>query len=527
MAPRAGTSQKEGLAPLVQSKQQRGQAPLPDLFFSTAPVKSMTMRLNQFPRMLLAEWRKLKLPTSGETIVVAVSGGADSTALLLAIEELKRFNRVYTGVCVAHLDHRLRKSSSKDAKWVADLSAKLGFQSVIGRARVLDDADETNDNLEQAARNARYAFLETAAERRRADVIAVGHTRDDQAETFLLRLLRGAGPRGLAGIRPKSGRVIRPLIEISREELRAYVADHQLVFREDESNADVSIPRNRIRHELLPVLRHFSPAVIDVLAREADIARDDEDFLSRAAIDLLPGIVLTDKHGISIEADPLRAVHPAVGSRVVREALERAAPGHFFGRDHVRAVLALAADPAGASECAVSVPGLNIRRAGKRLVVEPGRNAEGDRPFANSFLVPLSEAPFSNLCRFPLSIPGEVSLPGWMVSASSGLQGAALEFSRAAVAVPADGLKLPLAIRNRRPGDRFRPLGMRGRGRKLQDFLVDRKVPRKERDTLPLVVDSDDRIVWVVGQSVAEDFRVTGASQGVILLKARRLGGEG
>src|SRR5215813_1689955 len=120
------------------------------------------MRLNQFPRMLLAEWRKLKLPTSDETVIVAVSGGADSTALLLAIEELKSYNKIYTGVCVAHLDHRLRKTSSKDANWVADLSAKLGLKSVIGRARVLD---ETNDNLEQAAREARYNFLERTAKR--------------------------------------------------------------------------------------------------------------------------------------------------------------------------------------------------------------------------------------------------------------------------------------------------------------------------------------------------------------------------
>ena len=117
------------------------------------------MRVNQFSRMLLVEWRKLKLPTSGETVVVAVSGGADSTALLLAIEELNRSNKLYTGVCVAHLDHRIRKSSSKDAKWVADLSAKLGFKRVIGRDKVIDDDGETNENLEQDAREARYAFL--------------------------------------------------------------------------------------------------------------------------------------------------------------------------------------------------------------------------------------------------------------------------------------------------------------------------------------------------------------------------------
>src|SRR5215510_7526426 len=129
------------------------------------------MRVNQFSRMLLTEWRKLKLPMSEEAVVVAVSGGADSTALLLAIEELRTYNKLYTGVCVAHLDHRLRKSSSKDAKWVADLSAKLGFRSVIGRAKV----DETNDNLEQAARDARYAFLQRTAKRVSANYVLTGH----------------------------------------------------------------------------------------------------------------------------------------------------------------------------------------------------------------------------------------------------------------------------------------------------------------------------------------------------------------
>src|SRR6185295_7607934 len=158
------------------------------------------MRLNQFPRVLLAEWRKLRLPMSDETIVVAVSGGADSTALLLAIAELKTYHKLYTGVCVAHLDHRLRKSSGKDAKWVADLAAKLGFRSVIGRAKVLTEAAETNDNLEQAARKARYAFLERTAKRVSANYILTGHTMDDQAETVLMRLMRGSASPGLGGM---------------------------------------------------------------------------------------------------------------------------------------------------------------------------------------------------------------------------------------------------------------------------------------------------------------------------------------
>jgi tRNA(Ile)-lysidine synthase len=445
----------------------------------------------------------------GRRALVALSGGSDSVALLHVLRELESEGQLALAG-VAHFNHTLRAAADQDEAFCRNLAAKLGLPFEAGRGDVRALARAERRSLEDAARRARYAFLETAAERLKADVVAVGHTRDDQAETFLLRLLRGAGPRGLAGIRPISGRVIRPLIAISRNELRAYIAERRLEFREDESNADVTIARNRVRHELLPALREFSPNAVDVLAREADVARQDEDFLSRAAIDLLPGIVLINTHGITVEAEPLAALHPALASRVVREALERAAPGEFFGRDHIAAVLGLAQD--GASG-AVNVPGLDVRRSGSRLFL--GQPAERARPFENSF-------------RVSLSIPGEVSLTGWTVSASPASSSpGTLEFSRREVAVPASGLKLPLAVRSRRPGDRFRPLGMRGRGRKLQDFLVDRKIPRNERDTLPLVVDSDDRIVWVVGQSVAEDFRVTGASQGVILLKARRLGGEG
>jgi tRNA(Ile)-lysidine synthase len=450
----------------------------------------------------------------GGRVLVALSGGPDSVALLHLLRELEaRGDLVVAGV--AHLNHGLRGAAADaDERFCRELATELGLTAEIAHEDVRAMAQAQHRSIEDAARTARYAFLEAAADRLGADAIAVGHSLDDQAETFLLRLLRGAGPRGLGGIRPRAGRVIRPLIEISRQELRGYASDRGLAFREDETNADVTIPRNRVRHELLPILTGFSPAVVEVLAREAEIAREDEDFLSRAAIDLASTVVLVTKRGFEVDVAGVRAMHPALASRVVRGALDRAAPGQFIGRDHIRAVLALAAGEG----TSVSLPGTKVRREGGRLIFGAGDEASHE-PFANSFHV-------------PLSIPGEVALPGWTVSAHPVQEGAGgsrgvVEFSPAAVAVEGSVLKLPLAVRSRREGDRFRPLGMGGRGRKLQDFLVDRKVSRKERDTLPLVVDSDDRIVWVVGLSVAEDFRVTAPSSGVIFLKARRLGGEG
>ena len=271
-----------------------------------------------------------------------------------------------------------------------------------------------------------------------------------------------------------------------------------------------------------------------MLAREATIARQDEDRLQQEAIDLLDLIVLRNETGISgeaaveLDARALSALHPALAVRVARIAMETVAPGRFVGFDHVERLLALARDPRG--EGALSLPGQHAVRRGETLVLD-SRRADA-QPFSNSF-------------RVSLSIPGEVVLApqGWAVSATQCARTAAdhggdtqpgqspgtlkVECPRLEQTVAADGLTLPLAVRSRRPGDRLSPLGMGGRRKKVQDVLVDRKVPREGRDSLPLVVDSADRIVWVVGESVAEDFRVTEASQAVILLKARRLGGQG
>src|SRR5215208_2057762 len=240
------------------------------------------MRLNQFPRMLLAEWRKLKLPMSSETIVVAVSGGANSTALLLAIEELKTHNKLNTGICVAHLDHRLRKSSSKDAKWVADLAASLGFQSVIGRTKVLDDVLETGDNLEQAARKARYAFLERTAKKVSAHYVLTAHTMDDQAETVLLRLMRGSAGAGLGGmeaVRPlaknSSIKLVRPLLWARRSDTEEYCRLRRTAFLSDEMNDDQRFVRVKVRKQLLPLMESFNNKIVEALSRTAAQLRED------------------------------------------------------------------------------------------------------------------------------------------------------------------------------------------------------------------------------------------------------------
>lgn len=455
----------------------------------------------------------------GARVLVALSGGADSVGLVHLLRELEHDGSLSIAG-LAHFNHRLRgDAADEDERFCRDMGAALGLAVEVDGADVRALAREQGRSVEDAARSARYAFLDRAATRLNADVIAVGHTRDDQAETFLLRLLRGAGPRGLAGIRPRSGRVVRPLIDVGRDELRAYVAERGLAFREDATNADVSIPRNRVRHELIPYLqREFSPGIVDVLAREAAIAREDEGRLHREAIDLAASVVLKGSRAgevVEVDAAALTSLHPAVASRVAMLALTDLSDGRFVGYEHVTAFLDFVRDGAAGSE--LSLPGQQAIHRGGRVVLKQALLARESQE-GNSFQV-------------SLSIPGEVTFgtQGWTISAERvDTQPAGPLTARGdAVAVSASAVSSPLTVRSRRPGDRFRPLGLGGGEKKLQDFLVDRKVPREMRDGLPLVVDGDGRIVWVVGQSIGEDFRVPAPSTGVILLKVRRLGGEG
>lgn len=289
------------------------------------------MRLNQFPRLLLVEWRKLKLPTAGETVVVAVSGGADSTALLLAIEELKHHQKLNLQICVAHLDHRLRKSSSKDAKWVTELSAKLGFQSIIGRSKVAEAARAAGDNLEQAAREARYAFLERTAKRVSANYVLTAHTMDDQAETVLLRLMRGSAGFGLGGmeaLRPlgknSSIKLARPLLWARRNETEAYCRLRKIAFLSDEMNDNQRFARVKVRKQLLPLMQSFNNRIVEAISRTAAQLREDgavlfndsDALLRRSA---LPHEPETKRPALDVKV--LSGAPPALRRRALRQWL--------------------------------------------------------------------------------------------------------------------------------------------------------------------------------------------------------------
>ncbi len=244
--------------------------------------------------MLLAEWRKLKLPTADDTIVVAVSGGADSTALLLSVAELIRAGKLQVAVCVAHLDHGLRAASKKDSQWVRQLTKSLGFVAVIGRTKVADIARAKSDNLEQTARNARYEFLERTAKKLKTEIVLSAHTMDDQAETVLLRLMRGSAGFGLGGmesIRPIATEsrilLIRPILWARRRQTEDYCRLRRVEFLNDEMNHNERFARVKVRKQLVPLMESFNNKVVEALSRTAMLLREDDLVLVENADKLL------------------------------------------------------------------------------------------------------------------------------------------------------------------------------------------------------------------------------------------------
>ena len=492
--------------------------------------------------------RRHDLLPPGTRVVVAVSGGSDSVALVHLLMELDRSGELHVAG-LAHFNHQLRAAADADELFCAELAASVGRRFSADRGDVAELARREHRSIEHAARHARHAFLERARLQVAADVVALGHTRDDQAETFLLRLLRGAGARGLAAMHPRKAALVRPLIDCRRTELRAYLEAHGVSFVHDTSNEDVGVPRNRVRAELLPFLeQRFNPSIVDVLADEADLAREEwrwmESVAGEAAERLLHGAAHesrneanASRHGAAhaardvantsrsdgarsrLNAATLAALPTALARLVLRRVLDERSGGRAVSFAHVENALRLARDDGPP----VDLPGQRVERIGPDVVLTS--RAIGQRGTRRH-----REGP-ENFFWYPLSIPGEVRIAeaGCAVSAEPASSAAAARAAassqgveRGVAVVQLDRPEGPLAVRNRRPGDRFRPMGLGG-GKKLQDFFVDRKVARPTRGAVPLVVDRSDRIVWVGGHAIDDRFRVTDPAQAVVILRLKQV----
>ena len=402
--------------------------------------------MSQFSSLVLDTCRRRALLGSSDRVLVALSGGADSTALLAALEELRRAGELKEVVAL-NVDHGLRAGSERDADACARVCARLGVVLRRSAVRVAPG------NVQASARKARYAALRREASLVGATLVATGHTRDDQAETVLLRLLRGSGARGLAGIPPRRGLIIRPLIDRSRAEVIAYLEERELPHIEDPTNATPRFLRNRMRAEVLPVLRAIAPHVETALARAADLLREDDRALSARGRRLVIGG--------KARVEALLREPIAIQRRAVR-SLWRRATGRQAGLEahHVESVLSLLG-----------------RRAPARARLPGG--FEASVRYGGVEVRPVPAASQEHVAtRVPA--PGVHVLPG----------GRVLEVDDAV------GACWPLWWRGRRPGDRFHPAGRRG-SKKLKAWLIDEKVPREARSRLWVLADDEGRVLWI------------------------------
>ena len=473
----------------------------------------------------------------GGVVVAAVSGGADSMALLDVLRQLAPTHgwRLH----VAHVNHGLRGAeSAADAAFVARWAERAGLACTV---RTLDvaAAQRGRASPENVARRLRYRQLAGIARRERAPFIGLAHHQDDQAETVLLHLLRGSGLAGLAGMRHASPlrvgadadvparpadraaagdaptcaqyaagiTLVRPLLDVSRAELRAYCARRGLPFREDSTNETTTPQRNWLRHTVLPLLETRYPAANRTLARAAHVLADDHAFLAGQAAEWLRVHARRSADGLLLDGDEWRALPDALQAAVLRAAIGQAA-GHV--QDLAFAHVAAAREALRRDTTGVASPlpgGLTCR-------------AEHDGIWVGRSPLPVAFAPVA------LAVPGRTALPALdcgihaalLAPEAHDVAGFPRDSSPREAWLDAERTPTPLLVRTRLPGDRFVPLGMTG-AKKLQDFLVDARVPSRLRDRTLLVVTADNAIVWVAGHRIDARYRVTARTRRLLHLR--------
>jgi len=483
-------------------------------------------------KTLLAKMKKFieenGLLAEGERVILGVSGGPDSVVLLHLLQGLGLDLRLH----MAHLNHLIRGAEAEeDARFVEVLAKELGSPVTIEARDVPGARKRWGGSLEEAARRERYAFLEEVAEKAGAKKIALGHTADDQVETILQHILEGTGLRGLRGmqakrpLRPNSDIfVIRPLLGIWHQEIKEYLEEKRIAFRRDRSNVARSYFRNRLRHELLPLLEaDYHKGVKEAILRLGQQAQMAYDFLEKKVKEVeeksvnSSSVIRHSNDELRMTVDEYRidiglllGLHPAVASELIREiAAKLGAKRRDFGMGHFKEIVRLARGETGK---AVDLPG------GVRVVTEYGRLRFETADYADSQEADVTE--------------GVINIPGRTVISHLGLEFEVETMGKEDFkdflqrkndrqeAVDRKRISEPLRVRFRRRGERFWPLGARGE-KKLKDFFIDQKVPRRLRDRIPLVV-SGDRVIWVVGYRIDERVKVTEKTEEVLLISARR-----
>ena len=437
-------------------------------------------------------------------ILVAFSGGVDSTALIHILNSLK--DKLNIKLFAAHLNHKIRKiDSGLDAAFALKTAKKLGIPCIVEEFDVPFFAKQNKLNLEDAARRARYTFLERTAAKVGADRIALAHNADDNIETLLMRLIRGTGMKGMEGIPPVRGKIIRPMIGLFRSEIEEYLRSKKITPRIDKTNLETKYLRNRIRKYLIPKLVSYNRNIKELLLQTISEANVIHGFVETKAKEALKGMILLTNIGeMRLDIKMLMDAEPALKGEVLRLAVEHVKKdlvdisfvhiGSILGQLHKK-------------RAEIDLPGIYVRIN------------KGELSITNTRPIKIRKHPFLHR----LEIPGEVRDKdnGFIVEADI-LPSVTAKELRAKDPYRAyldyDKISRPLIVRNRMPGDVFSPFGLKG-SKKLQDIFVDEKIDIDKRDNIP-VIDDGKKIVWVVGYRISEKAKVTAATKKVVRLRA-------
>jgi len=454
---------------------------------------------------------KYRMIEKGDSVLVAFSGGPDSVALLHILFRLRE--EYSLSLQVAHLNHQLRGEESElDVQFVKEFVRKLDLPLHIESKDVAKFAQEKGLSLEEGAREFRYQFLDRVASQIGIKRIATGHTKTDQAETVLLRLLRGAGWKGLCGIPPvRDSKIIRPLIEVERREIEEYLGEEKLSFRFDSSNILKNHLRNRIRLRLIPLLqKEYSPKIVEILARTAALIEEDEKFLSEEVGKILPGLLEKRKEEIVLDFKKILKYNKSLQRRILREAIYFL-KGNLKGVEfqHIEALLKLM-EWGGTGKSLTLPSGLRAEIGYKELFLKYQDSSEFKRIDLN---LTLGIGERREIPELGLTVEMRLLSPSELPSEFKGKDSAYFDM---------DKINPPFTLRFRRPGDRFQPLGMKSE-KKLKEIFIDDKIPRSLRNQIPLLLDREG-ILWIVGFKRAERAKIEPQTKRVLLVAVEGLG---
>jgi len=478
--------------------------------------EKMSADLGSHP--LLSKVRKTvarhRMLEGGETVVVALSGGPDSMALLKILDHLR--GKLGLQLVLAHFNHGLRgEEANRDEEFVRRSAEEMKLPLECGGADIPRLLPSSKRSMEDLCRRMRYDFLYGVAGRCGARRIALGHHLQDQAETVLIHLLRGSGPRGLGGMQPmRNALLIRPLLELSRDEILRFLEDCGIGYVRDSSNLSGRFLRNRLRNSLIPEMRRFNPKLDATLLKTAEILRNEDRYLHAIVEEQLREWGLSAQAEIfPVPLEALRPLHPALIHRILKELLERMTPeGAGISYAHVLAVAQMISRLDSCGETSLPHGIVATCDAGKKILILKKRDRQGS----------IGEEKTAAAFEFPVDPPAVVALDGIeAVLHFSWAERQEMDFSLAnRVYMDGDRVEYPLVVRNRRPGDQFQPFGMT-KHKKLKDFFIDMKFPRERRDDVPLVADRRS-LLWVAPWRLSERVRVTEGTRRILMVEMRR-----